>query len=162
MGYLPKVARVLLDLSLDRSFDYAIPPQMAPHLHIGMRVMVPFGKGAERPAYIVGFAETSTYGELKNIRGISKDNASLPDHLIHLGEWMAQYYCCARETAIRNLLPGAVRSGKVRHKTQTLYYLSDRDSVQKYILENPRAKARIALLKVLPLCLPKPPPQEAP
>ena len=149
MGYLPKVARVLLDLSLDRSFDYAIPPQMAPRLHIGMRVMVPFGKGGERPAYIVGFADSSSYGELKNIKGISKDNASLPDRLIQLGEWMAQYYCCARETAIRNLLPRAVRSGKVKHKTQTLYYLSDRDTVQKYILDNPRAKARISVLKVL-------------
>ena len=39
----PKIAKVLLDLSLDRTFDYAIPPEIASAVRIGMRVMVPFG-----------------------------------------------------------------------------------------------------------------------
>ena len=36
MKNLPKIAKVLLDLSLDRSFDYAVPPDIA-------GVTIPFG-----------------------------------------------------------------------------------------------------------------------
>ena len=145
----PKIAHVLLDLSLDRSFDYAVPPEIADAIRIGMRVMVPFGNGGERVAYVVAFAEFSTFASLKSILAICNDNKSLPDSLIRLSEWMADYYCCARETAVRNLLPGAVRSGRVKQKTETWYFPSDRDSVNRYMLDNARAKGRCALLKVL-------------
>ena len=49
MKNLPKIAKVLLDLSLDRSFDYAVPPAIAGEIRVGMHVMVPFGKGARIP-----------------------------------------------------------------------------------------------------------------
>ena len=149
MKNLPKIAKVLLDLSLDRSFDYAVPPAIAGEIRVGMHVMVPFGKGAERAAFVVGFAETSPFPNLKAICSICQDNTSLPDSLIRLSEWMADYYCCARETAIRNLLPGAVRSGKVKQKTETWYFPADRDTVNRYMLDNPKAQGRCALLKVL-------------
>ena len=149
MKNLPRIARVLLDLSLDRNFDYAVPPDLAAEIRVGMRVIVPFGTSGERPAYVVAFAESSPYPTLKPILSICRDNTSLPDALIRLGEWMADYYCCARETAIRNLLPGAVRSGKVKQKTCAWYFPADRDTVNRYILDNPKAKARCAVLRVL-------------
>ena len=145
----PKIAKVLLDLSLDRTFDYTVPPALAGEIRVGMHVMVPFGTGGERAAFVVAFAETSLYPNLKEIRSICRDNTSLPDSLIRLSEWMADYYCCARETAIRNLLPGAVRNGKVRQKTETWYFPADRDTVTRYMLDNARAQSRCALLKVL-------------
>ncbi|MBO7147052.1 MAG: primosomal protein N' [Lentisphaeria bacterium] len=150
MKSLPKIAKVLLDLSLDRSFDYAIPPDLAADIRVGMKVNVPFGNGkGERTAYVVAFAETSPYPTLKPILSLCEDRISLPDSLIRLGEWMADYYCCARESAIRNLLPGAVRNGKVKQKTENWYFLADRDSAMSYITANAKAKARCAVLKVL-------------
>jgi len=145
----PKIAKVLLDLSLDKSFDYAVPPELGPSLKVGMCVIVPFGKGKERPAYIVAFAETSPYPKLKSILSVCCEQPALPDALIRLGEWMADYYCCARETAVRNLLPGAVRNGKVKQKTKTWYFPADRESVTDYIIKNPRSKSKCALLKAL-------------
>ena len=100
MKNLPKIAKVLLDLSLDRSFDYAVPPDIAGEIRVGMHVMVPFGKGAERAAFVVGFAETSPFPNLKAICSICQDNTSLPDALIRLSEWMADYYCCARASSV--------------------------------------------------------------
>ena len=149
MKNLPKIARVLLDLSLDRNFDYAIPPEMAGEIRVGMRVMVPFGSRGERPAYVVALAETSSYPSLKSIGSICHDNTSLPDSLIRLSEWMADYYCCARETAVRSLLPGAVRSGKVKQKTENWYFPADRDTVTRYMLDHARATGRCAILKML-------------
>ena len=153
----PKIAHVLLDLSLDRSFDYAVPPEIADAIRIGMRVMVPFGNGGERVAYVVAFAEFSTFPSLKSILAICDDNKSLPDSLIRLSEWMADYYCCARETAVRNLLPGAVRSGRVKQKTETWYFPTDRDTVTRYLLDNPKAKGRVSLLPSEYCCTPPPP-----
>ena len=90
MKNLPRIARVLLDLSLDRNFDYAVPPDLAAEIRVGMRVIVPFGTSGERPAYVVAFAESSPYPTLKPILSICRDNTSLPDALIRLGEWMAR------------------------------------------------------------------------
>ena len=85
----PKIARVLLDLSLDRTFDYAVPPELSGEIRIGLHVMVPFGSGGERPAYVVSLGETSLFPNLKSIVSICRDNTSLPDSLIRLSEWMA-------------------------------------------------------------------------
>ncbi len=134
----PKIAKVLLDLSLDRTFDYAVPPALAGEIRIGMHVMVPFGSGSERAAYVVAFAETSPYPNLKAIRSICQDNTSLPDSLIRLSEWMADYYCCARETAGRNRHPSAVPNGKVKQETETEYVHARRDRVTRYMLDNAR------------------------
>ena len=145
----PKIARVLLDLSLDRTFDYAVPPELAGEIRVGLHVMVPFGNGGERPAYVVSLGDTSLFPNLKSIVSICQDNTSLPDSLIRLSEWMADYYCCARETAVRNLLPSAVRSGKVKQKTETWYFPADRDTVTRYMLDHARATGRCAILKML-------------
>ena len=45
MKELPNIARVLLNLSLDRSFDYRIPEALRGRITAGMRVIVPFGRG---------------------------------------------------------------------------------------------------------------------
>ena len=39
MKNLPKIAKVLLDLSLDRSFDYAVPPAMAAEILPGKTIL---------------------------------------------------------------------------------------------------------------------------
>ena len=92
-------------------FDYRIPESLAGTLKVGMMVKVPFGRST-RDGYILSFAEFSDYhGELKEIIGVSTTRAHVPEHLVELGRWMADYYCCSQEQSIRTLLPAAVRSG---------------------------------------------------
>ena len=148
----PNIARVLLNLSLDRSFDYRIPEPLCGRITAGMRVVVPFGRGdSEREAYVVAVGSDSVHGELKEIIRICEDHPALPPALLKIGEWMADYYCCAGELAVRTLLPGAVRSGKVKVKTKAFYFLNDMRKAANYIAENPRAKGRCAALKALML-----------
>jgi len=40
-----RIARVVVDLSLDREFDYLIPEQWHGRVEVGSRVRVPFGRG---------------------------------------------------------------------------------------------------------------------
>ena len=100
------IAKVIVDLSLDRVFDYEIPAELTERLRPGLRVRVPFGKST-RDGYVLRIAETSDYaqGHLKSLLGICESRAGVPEHLIALGRWMAEYYCCTQEQAIRRLLP---------------------------------------------------------
>ncbi len=50
------IARVALDTALDRLFDYAVPPELAPRVRVGVRVRVPFGARASS-GYVVECAE---------------------------------------------------------------------------------------------------------
>jgi primosomal protein N' (replication factor Y) len=43
--------------------------------------------------------------------------------LIRLGEWIADYYCCSREAALRAVLPQVIRKAALGHKTQLMVRL---------------------------------------
>ncbi len=150
---LPTVAKVLLELALDRPFEYRIPAELADRIQIGMLVSVPFGKGKkEREGCIVSLSTHSQYPleDLKFISGLRNERPSLPDALLKLADWMAEYYCCTREQALRNLMPGAVRSGKVKPKKEQRYYLADAAEAAKYIATaKKQQEKRAELLKQL-------------
>ena len=111
------IARVITDISLDRQFDYLVPPELLDKVRTGSAVTVPFGRTI-RSGYVLDLVENSTYdpGKLKEISGIATDRPAIPEKLIQLGQWIADYYCATQEHAIRTLLPAAVRSGRVKEK----------------------------------------------
>ncbi len=149
----PTVAKILLDLALDRPFEYRIPPELSGRIQIGMLVSVPFGKGkSEREGCVVGLSSRSQYPveDLKYIAGIRGERPSLPDTLLKLADWMAEYYCCTKEQALRNLMPGAVRNGKIKPKKELRYYLADAAEAAKYIATaKKQQEKRAAVLKQL-------------
>ena len=104
----PAIARVVVNLSLDREFDYRIPERLRGQVHAGTRVVVPFGH-SERVAYVVGLAADSTVHGLKEILRLENEKERIPEKLITLAQWMADYYCCPRELAVRAMLPAVVR-----------------------------------------------------
>ncbi len=109
------IAKVVINLALDREFDYRVPPGLLGLVGIGSRVTVPFGHG-ERVGYVVGMAETSTVPGLKELLRVEGDTAEIPQNLVTLARWIADYYCCPREQAVRTLLPAVVRKGTMRRK----------------------------------------------
>lgn len=144
------IARVITDLALDRVFDYAIPPELAQEIRAGSRVQVPFGHGT-RDGFVLELAETSPYENLKSIIALSGE-AHIPEKLVDLGKWLADYYCCSREQAIRALLPGAVRSGRVKAKRRKYCLIGDEAAVQDFIAANGNKKSfagRIEILQTL-------------
>lgn len=119
------IARVLINLSLNRYFDYKIPEVLLDDVKIGSHVTVPFGR-TRKEGCVVAVLESTTYSkELKEIERVSDKKPVTPKNLIELGEWMASYYCCSKEQAIRALLPGSVRSGRISRKKITFLYIVD-------------------------------------
>ncbi|NQT92312.1 MAG: primosomal protein N' [Lentisphaerae bacterium] len=118
------IARVVVDLSLDKEFDYAVPPELAPDIHVGSRVVVPFGK-SKRTGYVVGFSESSTVKGLKPIHSVSGKTPLVAESVLELARWIADYYCAPVETAIRTVLPAAVRGRGARFKQRLFVTLCD-------------------------------------
>ncbi|NOY76112.1 MAG: primosomal protein N', partial [Kiritimatiellaeota bacterium] len=147
-----EVAKVIVNLSLDKRFDYLIPSALARDIRPGAQVRVPFGH-SERTGYVLSVGDYSNYArnELKSILGLRNNAPKVNESLLKLADWMASYYCCSKEQAVRTLLPGAVRSGKQKKKKVASFYLGkEADEAQKFIFDNERrSPAKCALLKTL-------------
>ncbi len=146
-----RIAKVIVNLSLDRPFDYLVPDSLLASVAPGVMVYVPFGHSRRR-GYVVGLKDESDYpaDKLKSIEDVCGKHPRIPDKLLELGKWMAEYYCCAQEQATKALLPLAVRSGKIGHKTVRHYHVDNVIEAQKIIFENAkRAKKKIEVLKYL-------------
>ena len=147
------IAKVITDISLDREFDYLVPEALLDRVRCGTAVEVPFGRTL-REGYILQLTEKSARQrhDLKEIRALSSRRASIPEKLVALGRWMAEYYCCPLEHAIRTLLPAPVRNGAIRPLTRNIYFISDRDAAEKFVADNTEkagASGRVALVKYL-------------
>jgi primosomal protein N' (replication factor Y) len=102
------IARVTLEIALRKEFDYAIPPELAGQVDVGSRVQVPFG-----PRKVLGVvtavAEESAQTKLKPIIKIIGAQTLVTAKVLKLARWIADYYCCAPEIALKSVLPEAVR-----------------------------------------------------
>ncbi len=142
------IARVITELSLDKTFDYIIPKHLEQQATIGTQVIIPFGNTI-RNGYILNVATKSDFPNLKAIKAVSND-IQMTTKLLALGEWMADYYCCSKEKAIQALLPGVVRSRRVKAKLFTYYTITGEERVKNYILEKGKAnKAKTRVLETL-------------
>jgi len=111
------IARVVVEIGLNREFDYRVPPELTGELQVGSRVNVPFGRSHTR-GYVVGFKDHSSFKELKPIGSIVGKKPLLDEPILELARWMADYYAAPIEHVLRTLLPGAVRKRGARHKQQ--------------------------------------------
>jgi primosomal protein N' (replication factor Y) (superfamily II helicase) len=102
------IARVSLEIALRKEFDYAIPPGLAGQVDVGSRVQVPFG-----PRKVLGcvtaLAEESAHTKLKPIIKVIGAQTLVTPKVLKLARWIAEYYCCAPEIALKSVLPEVVR-----------------------------------------------------
>ncbi len=145
------IARVVINLSLDREFDYLIPDHLRTRVRVGSRVRVPFGTGKrERVGYVVCLADSSIFPKLKPISAVEGEREQIPDNLVWLAGWISRYYCCAREQAVRAMLPAVVRGGKVKKKTRRFAFINpDADLPHELPKLERRAPKQAAALRYL-------------
>ena len=121
---MASIAKVVVEISLDREFDYRIPAHMQSTIHVGTQVNVPF-KSRELRGFVVGLADHSAFGDtLKEIAGVVGEKPLIPDPIMKLAYWIADYYCAPIEHAVRTVLPSAVRKRGARHKKQLVVSLT--------------------------------------
>lgn len=120
---MASIAKVVVEISLDREFDYRIPAAMQPQIRVGSQVVVPF-KTRQLRGFVVELTDRSAYGaKLKEIAGVVGEKPLIPDAVMKLAYWIADYYCAPIEQAVRTVLPGAVRRHGAAHKKQLVVSL---------------------------------------
>src|SRR5713226_928642 len=105
------IARITLEMALRKEFDYLIPSEFADRVQVGSRVKVPFG-----PRQLLGFvtvmSEESTHANLRPILKVIGAQSQVTLEVLQLARWIAAYYCCPVEIALKSVLPEAVRKEK--------------------------------------------------
>ncbi|MBI2438172.1 MAG: primosomal protein N', partial [Lentisphaerae bacterium] len=120
---MPPIAKVVVEIALDREFDYRVPAELSASVRLGSRVQVPFGRTTAR-GYVVGFADHSMRTDLKSIAALISPKPLLTETMLKLARWMADYYAATIEQAIRTLLPCAVRRKGAGFRERTLVSLA--------------------------------------
>ncbi|MEA3211672.1 MAG: hypothetical protein QOE70_4729 [Chthoniobacter sp.] len=117
LARMPKFARVLVDDSAGKAFVYELPEEVAGTLQAGSRVRVPVRTRTALATVIELLDDTDVPG-VKLITGVVSAEPILSPLLLRLGEWIADYYCCSIEAAMKTVLPQVIRKAEVGHKTQ--------------------------------------------
>jgi primosomal protein N' (replication factor Y) len=105
------VVRVRLDLAVDRELDYAVPAELTPHVAAGIRVKVPLGN-REVMGVVLAVSPPAPHAKLRPIIKIVGTVPLVTAPVMALARWIAEYYCCSLEAALKSVLPEAVRREK--------------------------------------------------
>lgn len=123
------IAEVIINTTakkLNKTFDYRIPPFLEELVHIGTKVLVPFGKCKElEEAHIVSIKESSAF----QLKDIAKIEGELTNEQIELSKWMAKKYFCNISECIKLMqTPGTKTKNKenrIDNKKINVIYLNN-------------------------------------
>ncbi len=121
-------ADIIIDIaheSVDRVFQYIVPPQLEGKLKEGMEVLVPFGAGnKEKKGYIVGFSEKCNYdaNKMKEIYDISDKAVQIEGRLVALAGWIKENYGGTMIQSVENRSSGQTeKPGKNQQDNPTSF-----------------------------------------
>src|ERR1700737_2711054 len=114
---MQQYARVITDDPMDKELDYAIPEPWAGKVHIGSRIKVPL-RSREILATVVALVDSPSVPNPRFFSELISERPILTKSLMGLAWWMAGYYCCPVEAAIRSILPQVIRKAELGFKRE--------------------------------------------
>jgi primosomal protein N' (replication factor Y) (superfamily II helicase) len=111
------VAEVILDQSLDKTLDYALPYELK-DLPIGTRVEVPL-RSKTAKGTLLALKTKSAFADLKQILRPLSEEPLVTEELFRLAHFVSTYYCAPLNRVIKTLLPPMVRDETKQHKSQS-------------------------------------------
>lgn len=147
-----KYALIIVSLShsnIDHIFHYRIPAYLRESIEIGMRVMVPFGKGNRKiEGYVVGFSENADVDEslIKDIADICESYSIISPKRIELAKWMQEKYYTTLSNCIQCIIPK-----KVNEKNFACVILNDENDnieaeIEKVMKKDTKQRKVLSLL----------------
>lgn len=124
----PQFATVVLDSSMNRAFDYAIPTPIQKKLKLGSRVRVPFRK-SEVMGTVVDFPFKPQVHQLKSILNIQEHDPFLSGTGLELARWIAKYYCCSVASAMKAVFPLSLRKNTLMKRKITEEDFIDKETI---------------------------------
>src|SRR6185295_17505340 len=77
----------------------------------GSRVKVPFGR-RQVLGVVTALIEESTKTNLRPLSNVIGQRSQVTPKVLALARWIADYYCCPVEIALKSVLPDSVRTEK--------------------------------------------------
>ena len=108
--------------SLDKSFQYLVPEELAEQIEIGSAVRVPLGKSEKlREGFVIGLSKEPKIEKdrIKPIGGLAEKKNPIEGRLIRLAAWMRVTYGSTMQQALTAVLPVKDRK-KSRSRTEEL------------------------------------------
>ncbi len=148
-----KYAEVIISIrhkSLDRIFNYKVPENLEPDLCIGMRVIIPFGKGNKSyEGYVIGFSESTEIPDekLKGIISVMDKYPLFSENTIRLAKFMKEKYYTTLSECLQCIMPAVARD-----KIQRYVYLNKKNEnfdelFEKCVLKNNTQSKVLSFLK---------------
>src|ERR1700745_3687198 len=110
---MPLYARVVTDDPTNKELDYLVPPPWESKVHVGSRVKAPL-RSRNSFATVVELVNESTAPGIKTVTGLVSEEPVLDPRMLQLTRWMADYYSCPLDGAVRCALPQVIRSGALK------------------------------------------------
>ena len=103
---IAKIAVSAATYTIDKPYDYLIPPALADTLRPGMRAAVPFGAGNRvSDGIVLALGEREDTQRLKYVLALLDEEPVLDPGFIRLALWMREHYFCTVYDALRVMLP---------------------------------------------------------
>ncbi len=112
-------AEVILPLRVNRAFTYRIPTELQGQVTAGCRVLVPLSRRTVT-GVVVELSSSSTVTGLREIIDLLDPRPVFGREMLQLTRWIAEYYLCSWEEALRVALPAEMRR-------QTKKYIAMKD-----------------------------------
>ncbi|MGA8029561.1 MAG: primosomal protein N' [Bryobacteraceae bacterium] len=135
---------VALPVPLDRLFTYEVPLATRHRAAIGSRVLVPFG-ARKLTGVILRLHDDPPAQESREILRLIDEEAVLDAELLHLAEWIAEYYCAPIGEVVKGMLP---LGGEMRRSTQYRLTETGRD-VARQLIVTPESDPAVRVLAML-------------
>ncbi len=105
--------------AIDNIYHYSVPQELICTVKVGVRVMVPFGRGNKtKEAYVINIKSVSEHQNLKEIAQVLDEYSYFDEKQVELIEFMVHRYFCSYISAIKAVIPVGV--GTVFKKTVSL------------------------------------------
>lgn len=110
---IAKVVTSAAVISIDKPYDYEVPPEFVGMAARGVRVMVPFGRGnSMAEGFILSVTEQARMPRIKKLAHVFDDSFMLDEDALALASFIRARYFCTFFEAAKLLVPTGVWSQK--------------------------------------------------
>lgn len=112
--------------SFDKEFSYAIPDELKPTCKVGVRVIVPFGRGNRKRQGIVTGVTFEQADGLKLIISQIDNEPVLSSDMLKTAFFMKEHYFCTLYDAVKTMLPAGIN-----YRVTTVYGANQISELQR-------------------------------
>ena len=117
---------VILPLPLEGMFTYAVSPELATRVQVGVRVVVPFSKSKRYTAIVARCHDDKPDFEVRDVEEVLDEQPILMPQQLHLWQWISQYYMAPLGDVMNAALPAGLKNEEgYRPKTETCIELCE-------------------------------------